>query len=106
MPINPKYDARFTQDPDTVELIHLEQRMQLMAKSGELFEPETLEGEEPADPASKKAQKLIARRDELIELVRPQCVDADGAIFAEEVARVAKEEFGLEDLEDWKKVNE
>lgn len=103
MAINPKYEHRFTENPDVGELIRLEQRIQLMAKSGELYEPETLEGEEPAPPASKQARDLIAERDRLIEKTRPQCVDADGSDFAAEVEKIAKEEFGLE---DWSKIND
>jgi len=98
-----KYESRFTDDPDVLELGRVEDRIQRMAKSGELFEPDSLEGDEPTEPSSKAAQKLLERREELIEKVRPQCVDAEGYVLAAEVEKIAKEEFGLE---DWAKVNE
>ena len=82
---------------DPTEIERLEQRIQLMAKTGEYFEPSTLEGEEALPAASKKVQRLLERREELIESCRPQCVDADGEELAEEIDKICKEEFGLED---------
>jgi hypothetical protein len=101
--INPKYEHRFSEDPDVGNLVRIEQRIQIMARTGELFEPDTLEGDDSAAPASMKARDLIKERDRLIEKTRPQCVDADGEILAAEVAKIAKEEFGLE---DWSKIND
>ncbi len=101
--INPKYEHRFSENPDVGELVRVEQRIQIMARTGELFEPDSLEGDEPAEPASKAVRKLLEKRDELIEKTRPQCVDADGTELAKEVAKIAKDEFGLE---DWSKIND
>lgn len=101
--INPKYEHRFSEDPDVGELVRIEQRIQIMARTGELFEPDTLEGDEPLEAASEKARDLIKQRDRLIEKTRPQCVDADGTELAKEVEKIAREEFGLE---DWSKIND
>ena len=101
--INPKYEHRFSEDPDVGNLVRIEQRIQIMARTGELFEPETLEGDDSTAPASMKARDLIKERDRLIAKTRPQCVDADGTELAKEVAKIAKEEFGLE---DWSKIND
>lgn len=103
MAINPKYEHRFTEDPDVGKLVRIEQRLQIMARTGELYEPDTLDGDEPAPPASIKARELIAERESLMERLRPQCIDADGTDFAKEVEKIAKEEFGLE---DWSKIND
>ena len=97
MAIDPKLESRFSQDPDVVELERLESRLHLMAKTGEYFEPDTLEGEDASTPASKKVQKLLERRRELIEAVRPQCVDADGSELADEIEKMCRDEFGLDD---------
>ena len=103
MAIKQEYEHRFTEDPDVGKLVRVEQRLQIMARTGELFEPDTLEGDEPSEPASEKARALIKERDELIERTRPQCVDADGTELAKEVEKIAREEFGLE---DWKKIHD
>lgn len=101
--INPKYEHRFSEDPDVGKLVRIEQRIQIMARTGELFEPDSLDGDEPTEPASAKARSLLRERDELIERTRPQCVDADGTELAKEVEKIAKDEFGLE---DWSKIHD
>ena len=103
MAINPKYEARFTEDPDVGKLVRIEQRLQIMARTGELYEPDTLDGDEPCAPASRKARDLISEREALMERLRPQCIDAEGIDFAKEVEKIAKEEFGLE---DWSKIHD
>ncbi len=51
-------------------------------------------------PKSKSAQKVLTKREELIERARPQCVDADYSEQADEAAKDVKKEFGME-RQDW-----
>ena len=98
MKITSKDRARFQEDPYVGELERVERQIWQLAKDGELFEPETLDGKEASLPKSKRVERLLRRRDELIELVRPQCVDPENDQLVEDVKRVAKEQFGI----DWK----
>ena len=95
---------RFFVDPKAQRLEEVEAQIHYMARTGELFETESLDEDGIDTLESIKAQKILVEYRELIAVVRPHCVDAEGFELAKEVAEIAKE-FGLENDEDWKNIN-
>jgi len=94
---------RFFVDPKSQRLEEVEAQIHYMARTGELFETESLDEDGIDTLESAKAQKILAEYRELIAEVRPQCVDSEGTELAKEVAEIAKE-FGLNSDEDWKNI--
>ena len=95
-------EHRVYSDPHTLELERVEEELMTAVRHGDYFEPESFEETEISKPGSPRIQKLLKRRDELISMVRPQCVSDEPDIAAAE--KDVEEEFGLK-AEDWKEID-
>lgn len=89
-------------DPDVIELERIEEQLMLSVRLGDYFEPESFDEAKISKPASNRIQKLLKRRDELIERVRPQCVPDDALV--DEAMKAVEEQFGLNE-DEWEQID-
>lgn len=95
-------DRRLYIEPDVIELERVEELLMVEVRRGGYFEPESFEDDKISEPCSPRVQKLLARKAELVERVRPQCVPIEGEI--EEAQKAVEEEFGL-GADDWGQID-